>query len=59
VFYFLLEDPWARHLEVLFLGFYLLPTAFTFWAFSPFFPQDKVQPYKQVNPMPGQGEWDK
>jgi hypothetical protein len=30
--------------EVLFLGFYLLPTAFTLWAFSPFFPQGKVQP---------------
>jgi hypothetical protein len=52
-------DPWVKHLKVLFLGFYLLPAAFTFWAFSPFFPQDKVQSYKQVNPMSGQGEWDK
>jgi hypothetical protein len=34
----------VKHLEVLFLGFYLLPAAFTFWAFSPFFPQGKVQP---------------
>jgi hypothetical protein len=30
--------------QVLFLGFYLLPTTFTLWAFSPFFPQGKVQP---------------
>jgi hypothetical protein len=27
----------------LFLGFYLLPAAFTFWAFSPFFPLDSQQ----------------
>jgi hypothetical protein len=25
-------------------GFYLLPATFTLWAFSPFFPQGKVQP---------------
>jgi hypothetical protein len=25
-------------------GFYLLPAAFTSWAFSPFFPQDKMYP---------------
>ena len=25
-------------------GFYHLPTTFTLWAFSPFFPQGKVQP---------------
>jgi hypothetical protein len=25
-------------------GFYLLPAAFTPWAFSPFFPQDKMYP---------------
>jgi hypothetical protein len=43
-FYCFLGDPWAKHLEVLFLGFYLLPAAFTLWAFSPFFPQGKVQP---------------
>jgi hypothetical protein len=49
----------VRHVEVLFLGFYLLPAAFTFWAFTPFFPQDKVQPYKKVNPMPEPREWDK
>jgi hypothetical protein len=49
----------VKHLKVSFLGFYISPTFFTFWAFSPFFPRDKVQSYKQVNPMPEQGEWDK
>ena len=42
-----------------FYGFYLLPAAFTFWAFSSFFPRDKVQPYKQIILMPGLGEWDR
>jgi hypothetical protein len=35
-------------------GFYLLPATFTLWAFSPFFPQGKVQPLDSLaNPMPG------
>jgi hypothetical protein len=34
----------VKHLEVLLLGFYILSAAFTLWAFSPFFPQSKVQP---------------
>jgi hypothetical protein len=55
-FLLLLGDPWARHLEVSFLGFYLLLASFTFWAFSPFFPQDKVQPHKQIILKPGQGD---
>jgi hypothetical protein len=32
--------------------FYLLPATFTLWAFSPFFPQGKVQPFASMaNPM--------
>jgi hypothetical protein len=35
-------------------GFYLLPATFTLWAFSPFFPQGKVQPLDSLaNPMSG------
>jgi hypothetical protein len=35
-------------------GFYLLLATFTLWAFSPFFPQGKVQPLDSLaNPMPG------
>ena len=44
-FYCLLGVPWVKHLEVLFLGFCVLPAAFTFWAFSSF-PRDKVQSCK-------------
>ena len=33
--------------------FYLFPTTFTLGAFSPFFPQGKVQPFASLeNPMP-------
>jgi hypothetical protein len=33
-------------------GFYLFPTTFTLWAFSPFFPRGKVQPFVSLeNPM--------
>jgi hypothetical protein len=33
-------------------GFYLLPATFTLWAFTPFFPQGKVQPFASLeNPM--------
>jgi hypothetical protein len=36
-----------------FEGFDLLPATFTLWAFSPFFPQGKVQPLTSLaNPMP-------
>jgi hypothetical protein len=35
------------------LAFIFLPTTFTLWAFSPFFPQGKVQPFASLeNPMP-------
>jgi hypothetical protein len=45
-------------------GFYLLPDTFTRWTFSPFFPQDKVQPLASLaNPMLGPvygiDEWEK
>ena len=43
-FYFFLGDSWVKHLNVSFFGFYLLPATFTLWAFSPFFPQGKLQP---------------
>jgi hypothetical protein len=34
-------------------GFYLFPATFTLWAFIPFFPQGKVQPFASLeNPMP-------
>jgi hypothetical protein len=46
-------------LGFIFYGFYLLPAAFTFWAFSPFFPRDKVQPHKHFIQMPRLGEWDR
>jgi hypothetical protein len=36
-------------------GFCLLPDTITLWAFSPFFPQGKVQPFDNLaNPMPNQ-----
>jgi hypothetical protein len=42
-FYYLLGDPLGEaSLGFISYGFYLLPAAFTPWAFSPFFPQDKV-----------------
>jgi hypothetical protein len=35
------------------LDFIFFPTNFTLWAFSPFFPQGKVQPFAILaNPMP-------
>jgi hypothetical protein len=42
-FYCLLGDPLGEaSLGFISYGFYLLPAAFTPWAFSPFFPQDKM-----------------
>jgi hypothetical protein len=42
-FYYLLGDPLGEASQgFISYGFYLLPAAFTPWAFSPFFPQDKV-----------------
>jgi hypothetical protein len=63
-FYFSLKDPWAKHLKVLFFGFYLFPATFTLWAFSPFFPQGKVQPLniwptQCLNQCNGMDEWEK
>ena len=44
-FYCLLRDPLGEaSLGFISYGFYLLPAAFTSWAFSPFFPQDKMYP---------------
>jgi hypothetical protein len=44
--------------------FYLFPATFTLWAFSPLFPQGKVQPFASLaNPKPrpvyGMDEWEK
>ena len=42
-FYCRLGDPLGEaSLGFISYGFYLLPAAFTPWAFSPFFPQDKM-----------------
>jgi len=54
-FYFFLRDPWVKHLKVFFFRLLSFSSYFTPWAFSYFFPQDKVQPLTILaNPMPKQ-----
>jgi hypothetical protein len=58
-FYCLLGDPLGEaSLGFISYGFYLLLAAFTPWAFSPFFSQDKVKPSKVIL-MAGLREWDR
>jgi hypothetical protein len=53
---FLAEKPFIAFLGIpgrSIKGFVFLPATFTLWAFSPFFPQGKVQPFASLeNPMP-------
>jgi hypothetical protein len=39
-----LRNPWANHLEGLYIGFYLFSQQQSLWAFNPFFPWNEGEP---------------